>query len=397
MNIKYARRVILLLDPSRSFNRDLLGGLSRYARLHGWWSLGMNYWNTYDIGLPHIVRWQGEGIFAAGIYSRETAVKIIDSGLPAVTVEDELEDHLPGKKEDSNGSAIIKTDSPAAGKIAAEYFLERGLRHFAFCGVPNKSWSRKRKEGFCRRIRQANLKCHIYPEPNLKKDNVWEKERIALADWLKSLPKPAGLMTCNDERSCEIVEAAHLADVKIPEDIAVIGVDNDELLCNLLDTPLSSVDLNGDKAGYEAAALLDRLMAGEKPAQRIVIAEPRGVVARKSTDILKIQDPAVSAAIRFIRDSAGAIIRVDDVVNSTPLSRRLLERRFRRTIGRSILNEIQRVHVALAADMLLKTDLPISLVAQKSGFSSATHLGVTFKKTMKTTPLAYRKSFRTNY
>jgi len=394
MNIKYARKVILLLDSSRSFNRGLLGGLSRYARLHGRWSLDMNFWNTYDIGLPHIASWQGEGIFAAGVYSSQTAKKILESGLPAITVEDELADHLPAHTENSNGIATIRTDSQAAGRIAAEYLLERGLRHFAFCGVPNKSWSQRRKEGFRRRIQQAKLKCHIYPEPRLKKDNVWEKERVTLANWLRAIPKPAGLMACNDERSCELIEAANLAGVTIPEEIAVVGVDNDELLCNLLDTPLSSIGLNGDKAGYEAAALLDKLMAGEKMAGQEVIAEPTGVVARKSTDILAISDPAVSAAIRFIRARAADMIRVDDVVNATPLSRRLLERRFRQTVSRSILNEIQRVHVESASELLAKTDLPISQVAQKAGFSSATHLGVAFKRRMKMTPFAYRKAFR---
>jgi len=354
----------------------------------------MNFWNIYDIGLPHIASWQGEGIFAAGIYSRETAKKILESRLPAITVEDELADHLPSHTENSNGIATIRTDSQAVGRIAAEYFLEQGLKHFAFCGVPNKSWSQRRKNGFNRRIREAKLKCHIYPEPRLKKDNVWEKERVALANWLRALPKPAGLMACNDERSCELLEAAHLAGVTIPEEIAVVGVDNDELLCNLLDTPLSSIDLNGDKAGFEAAALLDRLMAGENPAGREVIAEPAGVVARKSTDVSAVPDAAVVDAIRFIRAYAGEMIRVDDVVNATPLSRRLLERRFRRAVGRSILNEIQRVHVASAAEMLLNTNLTISQVAQKSGFSSATHLGVTFKQRMKMTPFAYRKSFR---
>lgn len=215
-----------------------------------------------------------------------------------------------------------------------------------------------------------------------------------MANWIKGLPKPVGLMACNDERSCELIEAAQLAGVTVPEEVAVIGVDNDELICNLLDPPLSSIALNSDKAGYEAAALLDKLMAGEKMAGQTVIAEPAGVVARKSTDVSAVPDAAVVDAIRFIRAHAGEMIRVDDVVNATPLSRRLLERRFRKTVGRSILNEIQRMHVNSATEMLLNTDLPISQVAQKAGFSSATHLGVTFKQRMKMTPFAYRRSFR---
>jgi len=394
MKIKYTRRVILLLDLSRSFNRSLLGGLSRYARLHGPWYLDMHFRNAHDISIEHIASRRGEGIFAAGIYSSQTAKKILDSGLPTITVENELAEHLPAHTENSNGIATIRTNSKEVGRIGAEYLLERGLKNFAFCGIPNKTWSRQRKEGFRSRIREAKLKCHIYPEPELEEDNMWEKERVALADWLKSLPKPAGLMACNDERSCELVEAAHLAGVTIPEEIAILGVDNDELLCNLLDIPLSSIDLNGDKAGYEAAALLDSLMAGEKMTGLEVIAEQAGLVARKSTDVLAIPDAEVADAMRFIRANASKIIRVDDVVNATLLSRRLLERRFRKTIGKSILNEIRRVHVESAAEMLLNTNLPISQVAQKSGFSSATHFGITFKQKMKMTPFAYRKAFR---
>ena len=394
MKINSARKVILMIDSSRSFNRGVLGGIAKYAHLHGLWSIDMNFWNMYDIGLPRIKSWLGEGIIAAGVYSRTIAKKITESGLPAITVEDELADHLAAHTKGADGIPTISADSYAVGSMAAEHFLERGFRHFAFCGVPNKNWSRLRKEGFRQRVKQAKCECHIYPEPDSKKDNVWEKERLGLADWLRGLPKPLGVMGCNDERSYELIEAAHIVDITVPEEIAVIGVDNDELLCNLPAPPLSSIALNVEKAGYEAAALLDRLMAGEKMAGQKIIVEPVGVVARKSTDILAISDPAVPAAIRFIREHVGDVIRVDDVVNATPLSRRLLERRFRESLGRSILKEIQRVHLESATEILLKTDLPISQVAQESGFSSATHLGVIFKQRMKMTPLAYRKAFR---
>jgi len=394
MNINCTRKVILLVDSSRSFNRGLLGGLSRYARLHGPWSVEMNFWNTYNIGLANIKSRRAEGIFAAGINSSRLARRIYESGLPAITVDDELTDHLPAKASESNGIATIRTDSVTTGRIAAQYFIEQGLRHFAFCGLPNKNWSRQRCEGFRQRIQEAKFQCHLYQEPHLKKDNIRNEERETLANWLRDLPKPLGLMACNDEQSCALIEAAHFAGVAIPEEISLIGVDNDELICNLLDPPLSSIALNSDKAGYEAAALLDRFMDGEKMAGQTVIAEPAGVVTRKSTDISAVTDPAVADAIRFIRANAGQIIRVDDVVNATALSRRLLERRFRRIVGRSILNEIQRVHITSAAEMLIETELPISHVAQKSGFSTATHLGVTFKQKMKMTPLAYRKTFR---
>jgi len=394
MNINCTRKVILLIDSSRPFNRGLVDGLSRYARLHGSWSVEMSFWNTYNVGLANIKSWRGEGIFAAGINYSRLAQRIYESGLPAITVDDELTDHLPAKEAESNGIATIRTDSVTTGRIAAQYFIEQGLRHFAFCGLPNKNWSRQRCEGFRQKIQEAKFQCHLYQEPHLKKDNIRDKEKETLANWLRDLPKPLGLMACNDERSCALIEAAHCAGVAIPEEISLLGVDNDELICNLLDPPLSSIPLNSDKAGYEAAALLDRLMDGEKMAGQTVIAEPVGVVARKSTDISAVTDPAVADAINFIRANAGQIIRVDDVVNATPLSRRLLERRFRRAVGRSILNEIQRVHVESAAEMLLDTDLPISQVAYKSGFSTATHLGVTFKQKMKMTPFAYRKTFR---
>ncbi|MHC5060134.1 MAG: XylR family transcriptional regulator [Planctomycetota bacterium] len=394
MDIKCTRKVIILVDSSRSFNRGLLCGLSRYAQLHGPWAVEMGYWNTYDIGLPQIERWDGEGILAAGIYSTETAQEIVESKLPAVTVENELADQLPSYAVNSNKIATIRTDSGAIGRIGAEYFLASGLRHFAFCGVGNRSWSRQRKESFQQRVQKAKLDCHIYPEPNSGADNVWEKERIAMANWLRTLPKPAGILACNDERACELTEAAHLAGVMVPDDVAVLGVDNDELICNLPAPPLSSIGLNGEKAGFEAAKLLDKLMAKKKVTNYECIAEPTGVVTRKSTDIVAVEDQAVSAAIRYIRSHPGAMIRVDDVVNATPLSRRLLECRFRQNLGRSILKEIQRIHIEAAIKMLTETDLSIKKVAHKTGFSSSTHLGVTFKQRMKMTPLTYRKAFR---
>jgi len=157
-----------MIDSSRSFNRGVLGGIAKYTRLHGPWSVDMNFWNMYDIGLPRVKNWRGEGIIAAGVYSRTTAKKIAESRLPAITVEDELADHLPARAKGTDGIPTISADSYAVGGMAVEHFLERGFRHFAFCGVPDKSWSQMRKEGFRQRVKQTKSECHIYPRTTLK-------------------------------------------------------------------------------------------------------------------------------------------------------------------------------------------------------------------------------------
>ena len=215
-----------------------------------------------------------------------------------------------------------------------------------------------------------------------------------MAHWLKSLPKPVGLMTCCDDCSQHIIEACKIAELHVPEQVAVIGVDNDELVCKLSNPPLSSIALNFERGGYEAAELLDKLMTGkEKMKNQLIKVEPTYPVSRQSTDILAIDDSDIAKAIRFIRQHCKEPIRVDNVVAAAALSRRVLEKRFQKILGRSVLCEIRRVRVEQIVRMLVGTNLPISQIASKLGYPSVDHIARYFRQEKAMTPLAYRKQY----
>ncbi|MFO0890335.1 MAG: substrate-binding domain-containing protein [Isosphaeraceae bacterium] len=285
--------------------------------------------------------------------------------------------------------------------MAAEHLLERGFRHHAYVGVDGRVWSQLRQEGFVKRIREAGFEPHLYQPPRSARDRVWGREQPSLARWLRSLPKPIGLMACNDDRGREVLEACRAGGLRVPEDVAVVGVDDDELLCELADPPLSSVALNAEAGGYHVAALLDRLMRAHARGQsarikpRRLLVEPIGVVTRRSTEILALEDPEVAAAIRFLHDHAAESIGVGDLVAHLMISRRSLEIRFRKATGRTIHEELLRVRLERAMRLLRETDLPIARVAAGSGFSRPSYLAQVFRQNLGVTPARYRSQIRT--
>jgi LacI family transcriptional regulator len=212
-----------------------------------------------------------------------------------------------------------------------------------------------------------------------------------MADWLKSLPKPIGLMVCNDDRAQQVVEAVKDAKIRVPDEIAILGVDDDEMICELTSPPLSSVALNVEEAGYEAAAQLDRQMMGRKVPRKEIHLRPTHVHTRQSTDVLAIDDSIVARALRFIRTHAGEVVSVDDVVEAASTSRRLLERHFKDRVGTSVYREIQRAHIERACRMLVDTNWSLAEISGRCGFSSAVHFGVAFKRQMRLTPQQHRR------
>ena len=212
-----------------------------------------------------------------------------------------------------------------------------------------------------------------------------------IADWLRSLPKPIGLMACNDDRGQHVIEACKLAGLRVPDEVAVIGADNDELVCELSDPPMSSVAVNFERAGYDSAELLAKLMAGRRSVSKAIVVSPTHVVARQSTNILAIEDAHVAKSLRFIRLHGREAIQVTDVVTASGLSRRVLEKRFRKLLGRSVLIEIRRVRVAQICRLLAETNLSVSQIADSLGYTSIEHIARYFRSEMKMSPLAYRK------
>ncbi len=380
-----ARRVILLIAPTRAFDRGLLQGIARYANERGPW--------TFYREPPHYqaIDWKkkvtdrlGSGQ-VDGIIMREPEriEEIIQRKIPGICA--------PVTKRTIEGFINIIIDNDAVGEMGAEHLLHCGFRHFAYCGIEGIYWSGKRGEAFQKRIAQAGFPCHVYQPPRAKGvQALWEKEEPLLVAWLQSLPKPVGIMTCNDDRSQHVLDACHAARIHVPSEVAIVGVDNDEFICRLANPALSSICLNAERVGYRAAQLLDRVMAGEPCREMIIEGLPTHVVARSSTNILLVEDRAVSEAIRYIREHSTRPLQVDDVAEAVALSRRTLQQRFAKAIGRSVHSQILRERVNRITELLVETNLTVAQIAEELNFSSAKQLDRVFTRFQGTTPTTYR-------
>ncbi|MDD5522888.1 MAG: DNA-binding transcriptional regulator [Kiritimatiellae bacterium] len=368
------------MDTSRGYEQGLIRGILKYSRLHGPWKFFRIIpvvSGGRKIVLADLKNWNADGII---MREKDEFIPALSLGLPAI---------IAPYRNTFHKHSNITTNDNAVGIMAAEHFLDRGFRHFAYYGVGNWSWSFNRQNSFSRRLAKDGFKTHIYTD--LRQSSQAEKQS-RLANWLSSLPRPFGLMVCTDDRSHDCFEACKIAGLDIPEDIAIIGVGNDELVCDFSDPPLSSIVLNTEQGGYKAAELLAGMISRKKAGNRNIIVEPLHVVTRQSTDILATEDRNIARAICFIRDNAGHNINVEDVVKSVPMSRRLLYHRFKKVLGRSIHEEIIRAQVQYAAKMLSETDLPITEIAFKLGYPDAKNLSRIFRREKGITPTAYRKN-----
>jgi LacI family transcriptional regulator len=277
-------------------------------------------------------------------------------------------------------------------QLGFDHLRAIGVRRLAFCGYPpgQNRWADFRQQTFEEMAKAQGIPCESFRCKSMGRGYSWEREQTQLAEWVKRLPKPAGLMACNDERGLQILDACRRVGVRVPQDLAVVGVDNDEFLCNLGSPAMSSVDVGADNAGYRAAAQLERLMAGKSLAEDRVMLPPRGVVVRQSTDIVTIEDPELAEAVRFIRQHACDGIRVDDVLDNVNISHSSLQRRFKKLLNRSPKQEITRVQLERARELLSQTDLTLAEVAQRCGYAHLKDLCRVFRARLGTTPATYR-------
>jgi LacI family transcriptional regulator, galactose operon repressor len=384
-------RVALLIESSRAYGRGTLLGVAKYIREHGSWSVFLQERSLGDLSPGWLENWKGDGILAR-VENPRMAGAIHRLRLPAV----DLRSLLPHLRMPS-----VRTDDAAIARLAWEHLRARGFRHFAFCGFSGADYSDIRCSRFAEHVAEAGLHCHLFEDSHrLRKATTLEYEEHGLiygdlvARWLRQLPKPVGLMACNDIRGQQVLNACRAIGVVVPDEVAVIGVDNDEVLCDLSDPPLSSVVPNTERIGYEAAALLDRMMSGEKPPRTPIFVEPVGVVTRRSTEVLAVEDRHVATAMRFIREHACEGIDVSDVLKAVPLSRSTLERRFARALGCSPKDEILRVRLERAKQLLAETELSLAIIAEKVGIEHSEYLNVIFKKRMRMTPGQFRAQSR---
>jgi len=377
-------RVILLIESSRASGRALLRGVADYSHHHGPWSFSWEPAGLEKVQ-PLLETGDADGIILRDV---EEVEAIMAYGVPTVVVGH--------RKTEIPGLVNVVTDSEVIGRLGAEHLLGCGFKHFAFCGflktpLENTTWSEIRRSFFSNRIREAG-----FGEPEYfalsagPKD--WSREWRSLAQWLGALPKPAGLMACNDDCAQRVMAVCKLAGLSVPDTIGIVGVDNDEVVCGLTNPPMSSIAINFERAGYEAAAALHGLMQARPVVPDRIIAAASHVVTRRSTDFVAADEPHLAKALRFIRDHARGGISVDEVALYAGLSRRALEKRFRKQLGRSILEEVRRVRTDHIARLLVETDLPVAKIADSLGFSDVQHIARYFQADKRLSPVAYRKT-----
>lgn len=287
----------------------------------------------------------------------------------------------------------VRSDDDAIGRMAAEHLIERGFQRFGFCGFTGEAWSHRREEAFQSTVRsRAGADCaqynSVWQGPNA---HPWEEELACIMQWLSELTPPVALMACNDIRGQQVINACSLIGLAVPEQVAVIGADNDDLLCRVCSPPLSSVIPNAETVGFRAAEMLADLMDGNAPAASSQLIPPLGVATRQSTDVVAIEDRDIATALRFIREHACRGISVDEVVAHSDISRSTLERQIRKHLGRTPQEEIRRVQIKRARELLLATDLPVEKIAELCGFEHSEYLHVVFKRISGITPGQFRR------
>jgi LacI family transcriptional regulator len=379
--------VAVLIESSLGYGRGLLEGIARYSRKQGTWVLYFEL-RGLEAFPPWMRDWKGDGILVS-FPSWMVSPALLAKGAAVVDLNGSLA---------PDGLPQVDTDNAEVARLALEHFWERGIRHFGFCGLPKGDWPLmdQRQENFSRQVEAAGCSCSLFAWPARHEAGAdWKREVEQIADWLQGLPKPVGVFAHFDDRGYHVLNACRRAGLTVPEEVAVLGVSNDALLCEMCLPPLSSIDLNAEQIGYTAAACLDQLMRGGPPlgSQRII--PPRGVVARRSTDMLATDDADLAAALHFIRDHACDGIRLDDMLRHVAISQRALERKFRSFLGRTPKAELLRVQMTRAAELLTDSDLPIKEVAQRCGFhNKEVYFSNAFYRQHSLWPTAYRRRSR---
>jgi LacI family transcriptional regulator len=382
-------KIVTLLDVSRSYERALLKGIWEYANLHGPWLFLRKapYYQQFcglrEEDLKRLADLQPDGI----ITPLQLELRFVAAlGLPTIVA--------PGL-ETMPGMINIINDDTAIGMTGAEHLCELGLRNFAYAGFDGQPWSLGRLEGFRHRLSQAGFDVHCRLVPFHLRRPAAARGEQELVRWLEDLPKPVGLMACNDEFALSLCELCRCSELHVPDEVAILGVDNDEVLCEMSSPPLSSIAILAQHAGHEAARLLDlRLREKKSSCGEMVIARPSHVVRRQSTDMMTVDDPEVAETLRFIRQNMHRTIQVADLLEHLQISRRILERRFKQLLGRSPHEEILRVRVEKVKQLLASSHLTLPDIAERVGFAHFEYMSVMFRKATGQTPGQYRRQFR---
>jgi LacI family transcriptional regulator len=383
--MQQVRRIALLMSRDAGFYRQVLIGIQAYAMETRAWSIRSAL--PERSSLRPLRDWNPHGIIA-DMVDETFARSLLKMGKPVVDITCALSElKVP----------IVDVDHHAVGSLAAEYFLGLGYRSFGFFGSDCVWYARLREAGFQERLQKAGVtlsSCHLDYLPRLSPRVSWTRVNRQTRQWLKRLARPVAVLASNDVPAHDLADACQQLGLHVPDDVAILGVGNDELECQLAFPPLSSIAIPGDRIGYEAARVLNRQILGEPRPAKPLLLPPVRVVIRQSTSALAVDDPAVAAAVRYIRNHLGEPIRVATLVNTLGVHRRELERKFRAVLGRSVLEEIHRARIEHAKQLLVGSDMSMSHIARRCGFSTAQRLAIVFRQTAGLVPSSYRRQFR---
>jgi LacI family transcriptional regulator len=380
ITLTHIPRVLVIQETSVQPGRDKLKGIFNYAHLYGPWHLHLVHGRSGE-QMPTAAEWAKCDGIIAGQMMLDLMNALKRAHTPTVLI-DPLDEAL---KPGSPLSKLSRTldDSANVGRSGADYFLERGYRNFAYVGESlNRNWSERRGESFRQRVAEAGFGCRLYPlSAEASQPDRSGNDESRLGAWLQALPKPVAVLAAMDSRAREVIDVCAEAGLRVPQDVAVLGVDDDELLCNGSTPTLSSIRRDTVACGFMAAQMLDRLMRQETRRRETFLYGVKQIVTRESTrpDLLA-SDPVVQRAREFIRINAGAGIGVPDIVRHLNVSRRLAETRFRAACGHSLLDEIQSVRLDRVERLLRETDLPLTEVCTRCGYSTDVHLRRIFKR-----------------
>jgi len=378
-------RVALLIDKSESYDRGLIQGIIKYSNLFTPWDFflgGPNY-TVFDKKkkfIKRIIDWSPDCIVMNDCFKMSEFKEL---GVPILVT--------PSSQRISGAINII-ADDYKIGELGANYFIDKSFKNFAFYGSDQIFWSFERKKAFQETVLSRGL--NFFEAESLLNDE-WQNNPHKLIPWLQKLPKPVAVMACSDLFGVHLIKAAQTAQLKVPEDVSILGVDNDEFVCNLYGLPMSSIDQDPEAVGFKVAQCIRAFLVGGKKQPDEIVGANFKVVSRLSTNIFAIEDPQLKIALEFIQQHATyRRLTVDEVVAETFLSRRLLEIRFRKMLNRSILQEIKRVRIKIICQKLIKTDNPVSKIAYDMGFNSLAGFSSSFRKEMNISPMGFRKQFK---
>lgn len=382
-------RLILLSDFTESYSYKLFAGIQAYAQEHDRWAvcrMPPSYKSQH--GLEGVLKWATAWSADAIIGRFEATDRVETFGEAGIlAMSQDYKSRIPSLP-------AITGDYRGTGEMAAEYFVRKGFKSFAFVGYRDTFWSQERFYGFRNYLDRQGLLDRLQDFREISVDEVWDFRQEALISFLRDLPPGTALYACDDNEGIRIAELCRAYDIAVPQDISILGVDDDVTICNLSDPPLSSIALDTIQGGYDAAAQIDNYLSGKSSRLRDIVVRPIRICERASTNILSITDRYVARALEFIHTNLHRHISVGEVVAEVPLSRRLLEIRFKKSTRQTIQKYIMKLRVDRFASLLVQDDTPISLLCEEQGFASPKNLSRQFRSVMGVTPQEYRRKHR---